>query len=106
MIEIDKKIIKIYGNDEVLILLLNSKLTLKERINALKVKSIEECKQLVLEELWKMHLKEFSLNIWSEIQPYIGSSKNFMFIYEKGNIKYLKETFTFSVSKIYLNKIK
>ena len=43
MIEINKKEIIIYGENEVLKIFINSELTLKERKHALQVKSAEEC---------------------------------------------------------------
>ena len=106
MIEISKKNVIISGKNKKLKIFLNSKLTFKERRNALKVKSIEQCKQLVLEELWKMELKESPLNIWNKIEPYIYDCENFMIIYISGNLLDFKRSFTYSESKIYLNKIK
>lgn len=106
MIEINKKEIIIYGENEVLKIFINSELTLKERKNALKIRNVEKCKNIILKELWEMKLREFPLNIWKEIQPCICNCRNFMIIYKKGNISNPKENFTFSVSKIYLNKIK
>lgn len=63
MIEINKKEIIIYGENEVLKIFINSELTLKERKNALKVKSAEECENIILKELWRMKLNNFPLNI-------------------------------------------
>lgn len=103
MIEINEKVIKIYGkNNEELKIFFNSKLTLKERINALKVKSAEECENIILEKLWEMELNNFPLNIWKEIQPYVFSCKNFLIINKKSDTRKIN----FHVSKIYLNKIK
>ncbi len=100
MIEINKKEIIIYGENEVLKIFINSELTLKERKNALKVKSAEECENIILKELWRMKLNNFPLNIWKEIQLYMLNSKNFLIIHKKSDVAKV------SASEIYLNKIK
>ena len=100
MIEINQKEIIIYGENEELKIFLNSKLTLKERINALKVKSVEQCENIILKELWRMKLNNFPLIIWKEIQLYMLNSKNFLIIHKKSDVAKV------SASEIYLNKTK
>ena len=101
MIEIRKKEIIIYGEEnEILKIFINSKLTLKERINAQKVKSVEQCENIILLELWQMKLDKFPLSIWEAIQPYMLNSKNFLIIHKKSDVAKV------SASEIYLNKIK